>query len=139
MKRTLLDTNVYIDWLNRGAHEAYVLGLGRARILSSVVVMELRAGAPSRSEQRAVDQLVRAYEKGGRLSSPGRTVFEAAGQVLSALRLSGTDVRRASLVNDVLIALSARALGATVVTRNARDFELIRQHRDFSLEVVDSH
>jgi predicted nucleic acid-binding protein len=41
-----------------------------------------------------------------------------------------------SLVNDVLIALSARAIGATVLTSNARDFAAIREVRSFSLTVV---
>jgi predicted nucleic acid-binding protein len=36
---------------------------------------------------------------------------------------------------DVLIALTARAYGALLVTSNAADFELIREYRDFPLEV----
>jgi predicted nucleic acid-binding protein len=39
-------------------------------------------------------------------------------------------------VNDVLIALSARSIGATVVTSNARDFAAIREIRPFKLTVV---
>jgi predicted nucleic acid-binding protein len=39
-------------------------------------------------------------------------------------------------VNDVLIALTARSIGATVVTRNERDFALVRSLRRFELEVV---
>ncbi len=44
--------------------------------------------------------------------------------------------RSPSLVNDVLIALSARMIGATVVTGNARDFAAIREIRRFKLTVV---
>jgi predicted nucleic acid-binding protein len=40
------------------------------------------------------------------------------------------------LLNDILIALSARRLGATVFTFNRDDFELIGRHRSFSLEVL---
>lgn len=36
---------------------------------------------------------------------------------------------------DVLIALTARNYGATVITSNRTDFELIKNYRDFSLEV----
>jgi predicted nucleic acid-binding protein len=39
-------------------------------------------------------------------------------------------------VNDVLIALSARAIGATVVTSNAKGFDAIRAIRSFNLTVV---
>ncbi len=44
-------------------------------------------------------------------------------------------MRRASLVNDVLIALTARAIGATLYTADG-DFEAIRQVRAFALRVV---
>jgi predicted nucleic acid-binding protein len=40
------------------------------------------------------------------------------------------------LLNDILIALSGRSIGATVVTRNGEDFRLIQQYRSFALEVI---
>jgi predicted nucleic acid-binding protein len=36
---------------------------------------------------------------------------------------------------DVLIALTARAYGARLITSNRTDFELIRDYREFKLEV----
>jgi predicted nucleic acid-binding protein len=45
------------------------------------------------------------------------------------------EVRRASLVNDVLIAQSARAIGATVITRD-RDYEQLRPILEFELRVI---
>jgi hypothetical protein len=41
-----------------------------------------------------------------------------------------------ALVNDCLLALSARSIGATVYTRNRDDFVLIHSVRSFSLVVV---
>jgi predicted nucleic acid-binding protein len=41
-----------------------------------------------------------------------------------------------ALVNDVLIALSARSIGANVLTSNARDFAAIRAVRPFKFTVV---
>lgn len=41
-----------------------------------------------------------------------------------------------ALLNDVLIALCARRIGARVLTYNGRDFRLIRRHRDFALHVL---
>lgn len=55
---------------------------------------------------------------------------------MAKLRATGREVRRASLVNDVLIALTAREIGATVLTAHAGDFMAIRAIDDFSLEVV---
>jgi len=52
------------------------------------------------------------------------------------LRLAGHEIRRASLVNDLLIALTARQMGATVYTSDLQDFEAIRRIRDFSLRAV---
>jgi predicted nucleic acid-binding protein len=50
--------------------------------------------------------------------------------------MAGREVRRASLVNDVLIALTARSLGATLYTADGEDFKAIRRVRDFALQVV---
>jgi predicted nucleic acid-binding protein len=136
MTKQLLDTNLYVGWLNHGLHELLVVGPGSVRYLSSVVQMELRAGAATRPARRVLDQLIRVYTATARLVAPSPTVFDEAGLVLRALRLAGREVRRASLVNDVLIALTARSMGATLYTADAEDFESIRQVRDFSLEIV---
>src|SRR5438094_228552 len=41
-----------------------------------------------------------------------------------------------ALLNDCLLALSARSLGATLYTRNRDDFILLRTIRSFSLVVI---
>ncbi len=41
-----------------------------------------------------------------------------------------------ALVNDCLLALSARSLGATLYTRNRDDFTLLQSRRSFSLVVI---
>jgi predicted nucleic acid-binding protein len=134
VKKVVLDTNLYIDWINRGLHEGFMMGSGYVRHLSAVVVMELRAGAHTRAGRTAVDRLVRSYGAAGRLVAPTRRVFDRAGSALRLLRLAGRDVRAASFVNDVLIALTAREIGATVVTANVADFEAIRDIETFALE-----
>jgi predicted nucleic acid-binding protein len=136
MIKLVLDTNLYVGWLNHGLHEALVVGPGFVRYLSSVVQMELRVGAATRPARRLLDQLVRAHTASARLAVPSRSVFDEAGLVLRALRMAGREVRRAALVNDVLIALTARQIGATLYTVNAGDFAAIRRIRDFSLQVV---
>jgi predicted nucleic acid-binding protein len=134
--KLLLDTNVYIGWLNHRLHEALVVGPGFVRYLSSVVQMELRAGAITRRARQRLDQLVRAHAAAGRLVAPSPARFDEAGLALRALRLAGQEIRRASLVNDLLIALTARQIGATVCTCDIGDFEAIRRIRDFSLRAV---
>jgi predicted nucleic acid-binding protein len=64
--------------------------------------------------------------------SPSSEVFERAGAVLRKLKFAGRNVRDASLWGDVLIALTARSIGATVVTSNVADFAAIQRFETFS-------
>jgi predicted nucleic acid-binding protein len=134
-RKAILDTNVYIGWLNRGLHEELMLGRGLVRYLSAVVLMELRAGAVMLPARRAVDHLARAYAAGGRIVAPSSQVYDEAGRMLRQLKELGREVRRASLVNDVLIALTARTLGATVFSAD-QDHDAIRSLLDYRLERV---
>ena len=113
-----------------------MIGPGLVRYLSAVVHMELRVGAGTLPARRAVDQLVRGYEASGRHVEPARALFDGAGRTLRRLKERGREIRRASLVGDVLIAHTARSLGAAILTGD-RDFETIRSVLDFELEVVD--
>ena len=136
MTKVLLDTSIYVDWLNRGRRPELMLGQGFVRYLSAVVHMELRVGATTRPARRGLDQLVHAYEAGGRLVTPSARMFADAALILQRLHSRGHEIRRASLVHDVLIALTARTLGATLHTTNATDFEAIRNLREFPLQIV---
>jgi predicted nucleic acid-binding protein len=135
LRKAVIDTNLYIDWFNRGLREDLLLGRGLVRYLSAVALMELRTGATMLPARRAVDHLVRAYGSGGRIVAPPIDVFDRAGRTLQRLRESGREIRRSSLVHDVLIAHTARALGATVFTADA-DYEAIHAVLDFDLERV---
>jgi predicted nucleic acid-binding protein len=136
VKRVLLDTNVYISFLNLGQHESLVLGAGLVRHMSTVVLMELEAGASTPAARRAVGQLARVFENSARLSQPPRGAWRRAGTVLRDLRSQGRETQRASLVHDVLIALTAREIGATVITGDASDFVAIRKVVDFSFSAI---
>lgn len=82
--------------------------------------------------------LFSAFRRAGRILLPTASVYEEAGEVLRLLQtemdynLEGAF----SLTNDVLIALSARSIGATVLTQNRSDFEAIRAIRPFRLALV---
>lgn len=100
--------------------------------------MELRAGAFSSRDRRLIRQLEEAFEKAGRVLLPSRNVFAEAGDVLRRLQTDrGYSLSAGhSIVNDVLIALSARSIGAIVITQNEADFNTIRAARPFELLVV---
>ena len=135
LRKVIIDTNLYIGWLNQGLHEDVMLGPGLVRYLSAVVQMELRVGATMLPARRALDQLVRAYRAGGRIITPDAETFDQAGRALQRLREIGREVRRASLVNDVLIALSARSIGAALLTAD-EDYQVMRAVVDFKLEMI---
>jgi len=138
MERIVIDTNVYVDWLNEGQHEAILFQREAVKYLSAVVLMELSAGAFSARDRRLVREVTSAFAKAGRILLPTVTIYEEAGDVLRRLQESrGYTVASAyGLVNDVLIALSARSIGATVITQNERDFVAIQTIRPFKLALA---
>ena len=76
-------------------------------------------------------------QRANRVLVPSGAIYEDAGHVLRTLQPRGYRLASTpSLVNDVLIALSARSIGATVLTTNTRDFEAIRGIRPFKLGIV---
>ncbi len=138
MERVVFDSDLYIDWINAGLREELLLGRWFARYMSTVVLLELHAGALDPVAAKVVGDLYRTFTRTGRLLSPSAESFWRAGGVLRVLQgRQGFDLRsRFRLVNDCLIALSSRQIGATVITRNQRDYRLIQQIVPFSLLVV---
>lgn len=138
MRRVVIDTNLYIDWFNAGRHETVLFQQDAVKYLSTVVVLELYAGASTPRDRRTVSRVVSAFERAGRILVPTGAVFQDAGHVVRVLhqRRGLQPGTPPPLINDVLIALSARAIGATVVTANARDFTAIQAVRPFALTVV---
>ena len=135
----VFDTNVYVAALREG-----VDGVAFARIrtraprtfLSSVVSAELRAGAVDRVGRVAVRELVEQFDRLRRIVTPDARSWNLAGDVLGDIRRREPSLRTkvANLWNDALIALSARQIGASVVTSNVKDFELLHRFMRFDLE-----
>lgn len=138
MQRIVIDTNVYIDWLNSGQHEAVLFQPGSVKHLSSIVMMELWAGAFAPRDRKLLRNITSSFSRVGRLLLPTVTVYEEAGEVLRRLQLvrGYTSGGASALVNDVLIALSARSIGATVITQNKRDYVAIQGVRPFKLSII---
>jgi tRNA(fMet)-specific endonuclease VapC len=138
----VFDTNVYVAALREG-----VDGVAFARIrtraprtfLASVVSAELRAGAVDRIGRLAVRELVEQFDRLRRIVTPDGRSWNLAGDVLGDIRRGEPSLRSKlpSLWNDALIALSARQIGASVVSGNVRDFELLHRFMPFDLEPFD--
>ena len=110
-----------------------------ARTSPSVVAEELFAGALDAPGIALVDRHLGALRRAGRVVAPSTEDWIAAGKLIAKITQREPDKKskvQQQLLNDILIALSARRIGATVFTFNRDDFELIGRHRSFSLEVL---
>ena len=132
--KIVFDTNIYVDRFRIGRLED-LFAHAPTQYLSSIVVMELLAGSGTSAARRVVERLIHSHQSTGRLLVPSHLIYERAGSVMRQLREGGRETRQASLVNDVLIALTVRSSGATLYTAD-RDFLAIREVVDFRLEIV---
>jgi len=132
----LLDTCVYLDLL-QGRPPAAVDDLLNHRTChhSCVCLAELTHVFgrldPSHADTKSVLEIVGetiAEIPRHRLHAPDSAAWGLAGMLAGTLeRLGGAPEGHRRLLNDSLIALQARALGAAVLTGNVRDFDFLRQ------------
>ena len=142
-KWILFDTNIYVAALRegvRGAAFARIRESAPRTFLASVVPAELRAGAMDQTGRPVVVELTDRFDRLGRIVTPEARSWSLAGDVLGDIRRGEPGLRDeiASLWNATLIALSARQIGASVVTANVGDFELLRRFVRFDFEPFES-
>jgi predicted nucleic acid-binding protein len=138
----VLDTNVYLEAVRSEEHRkrfrTTFLPLLPATFLAAVVAYELAVDAADRRTRELVEDFVRPLERSGRIVTPAFEDWLDAARIVTAVseRDRSWQSKLPALLNDVLIALSARRIGATLLTYNAKDFRLIRRHRAFALRVL---
>ena len=140
--KVLLDTNVYVtacrSEAQRERFRAAFLPLLPVTYLSAVVAYELSVNALDRQTRGLVQGFVGPLERCGRCVTPTFADWIEAAEIIT--RIAGSErswrSKLPALLNDVLIALCARRIGATVLTYNGRDFRLIRRHKDFALRAL---
>lgn len=129
----IFDTSVFIDHLRTNKYEDKILSVNGLIRNSVVVLSELIRGA-TKAEELA---FIKALTKNHPILTPSEKNWLEGGEVLSKVYRDkgyGPEKLR-DLHFDVLIAFTARNYGATVITSNRADFELIKSYRDFGLEV----
>ena len=129
----IFDTSVFIDHLRTNKYEGKILSVSGLVRNSAVVLSELARGATKAEELTFIKTLSRNHP----ILTPSEKNWLEAGEILSKVRRErgyGPEKLR-DLHFDVLIALTARNYGATVITSNKADFELIKSYRDIGLEV----
>jgi len=127
----ILDTSVYVDNLRSGRFKQEILDLKFVIRCSAVVLAELSRGARSRPMRRFVDELA----KNLRVIAPNEREWIQSGQILNRIVAAKRyDINKTRELHfDVLIALTARRIGAYLITCNVDDFTAIRETLDFNL------
>lgn len=122
----VIDTSVYIGHWERGLYDATLAGVRKAFVIrhSAIVLSELRRGARTREAQRTVTRL---HALARDPWEPTAGDWWEAGQIIRTVgdAHDWDRSKRREFQNDALIALTARGHGATVVTANGNDFEIL--------------
>jgi predicted nucleic acid-binding protein len=128
----VFDTNIYIHCL-QDREFALRHGDQYSRFLpstyfSSVVAQELIVGCTDDLALRRVRNFLLPFERVRRIINPTYDNWKDAALIVVkiVLRHPNLKSKKIALINDALIALSCRDIGATLVTLNFDDFELIR-------------
>ena len=135
--KVICDTSIYIPFINRGIAHPAVFNETSAPLLymSSVVISELYAGAHDSRSIKILDKLYHTFQGVGRLIAPSDDDWRQTGGIIAKSgKKYGYDATYLSrLQNDILIAGSARRIGAFVLTNNEKDFVRIREFMDFRI------
>ena len=136
-EKVVFDTNIYIGVFNDGLFQDEINGFNKIMYLVHPVLHELWIGAKGRKEINHLIGFGASFVKSERLVVPSGSTQILIGKVCQKLRLSGKlNPIYPRIYNDVSIALLARQIGATLVTRNISDFEKIHKVVDFRFRDV---
>lgn len=132
-KIVVFDTSVLIDQIRNNSHLDRMMRLDSIVRNSAVVLAELWRGATSPVDRKIIESLEQSHP----ILTPTRNSWIESGQILAKIRddRGFQPHKLRDLHFDVLIALTVRAHGATLITSNLDDFKLIRKYRDFALEI----
>lgn len=130
------DTSFLIKHFREGSVQDAFLNLNRCYHItfSSVVLMELLSGAYDRKDRNLIEQIKKNFT----VIVVTEKQWYTAGDVMLKLRRDKKvdPLRIKNLLADILIAVSIRDIGATLITKNDKDFKLIREAIDFNYIVV---
>ena len=130
----VIDTSVYIENFRSGRFTQRIADSPFLFRGISVVIHELLRGAKQTEEREFALDLAANL----RLYTPTEQMWLDSGDIVARIAAAkGYEKRKIQeLSSDVLIALTARSVGATVITLNTEDFEDIRRYRRFRLRLL---
>ena len=129
--KVVYDTCLYIDFLRSSERLPLFLDRSFIRFLSPIVMMELMAGARTPRHRKILDRLFYPYSRAHRMISLNPQIYYKGGEALAKIGPA-----HKGLSHDILIALSAASIGATLFTSNRKDFEKISRFVPVRVEYV---
>lgn len=138
-RKYVLDTQLFIHGFHeRAANDAlqeFHRRFAPFEYFSVVVAQELRAGVQRAEDRQALErEVLDVFARAHRLITPSAGTWHRSGDLIAEMaRKDGLEVGRVSkaFANDILVALSCREAGCTLVTDNQRDFDRIRRFVTF--------
>jgi predicted nucleic acid-binding protein len=129
----VIDSSVLIDQIRTNCYLDRMLNLTGVVRNSAVVLAELWRGATTPMDRQVVQEIEERHP----ILTPTEKNWLESGRILEKIFADkGYEPKKLrDLHFDVLIALTARSHGAKLITSNRADFELIREYREFELEV----
>jgi predicted nucleic acid-binding protein len=129
----VFDSSVLIDQIRTNCYLARMLDLTGVVRNSAVVLAELWRGATTPVDRQVIQEIEERHP----ILTPTEKNWLESGRILAKIFADkGYEPKKLrDLHFDVLIALTARSHGAKLITSNRADFELIREYREFELEV----
>ena len=138
--RFIFDTNIYIQcMLDRefsSRNEAEYRRKIPFTFFCSVVVQELLLGCIHDLALKKVQAFYKPFERVSRTISPIFHDWEEAGTIGRKIvkKYPSFKTKRFALINDILIALCCRRIGATLITNNSKDFQVISSVKPIRFE-----
>jgi predicted nucleic acid-binding protein len=139
VKKYVLDTSLYVAAAR--SHEKaeeliqYYSAFLPFTYLHAIVAQELLAGAVDARRGRQIrESYIAPFEDRKRIVAPSYRAWKRSGEVIAAL-VQGKEISPGgfarSFLNDVLLAVSCRESGLTLVTQNEADFRRIQDVERF--------
>ena len=129
----VFDSSVLIDQIRTNCYLDRMLNLTGVVRNSAVMLAELWRGATTPVDRQVIQELEERHP----ILTPTEKNWLESGRILAKIFADkGYEPEKLrDLHFDVLISLTARSHGAKLITSNRADFELIREYREFELEV----
>jgi len=136
-RKIIIDTGVYIDLFNKGLNREIINPFQHLTYLAYPVLHELWMGSQDRQETRLLTAWRDRFIQLQRIIVPTVASLVLIGEACLQLKKAGKlDPTHPKHYNDVAISAAARQIGATVITKNTKAFQIIQSVIDFDFKAL---